>query len=346
MGIFKAIGTSVKGELAEQWLEAFMSEGFEGNTLVKRGHKFTSQKSSNKKGSGDIITNGSKIIVNDGECAIATENGKIIGVYKEPGENKFDSENSPGVFGGDGLKPVIKSAWDRIGFGGDIHISQRIYYVNTKEIVGLSFEVKDGFPVRVVDENLNLDIDVTAICQGTYSFRITDPEKFFTNVARKNNNYVNADMLRGHFEQELLSVLQPVIAEAFKNGGRPNELPALIPEIKERVTEEISALWSELRGISVVSIAFSTLSLEAEERKMISDLQREAMLKDPVMAAAALSRAEADAMTLAAKNSAGVKITSSMIFDEAYKKNTLWRCPSCGNMITSNFCEACGTKRP
>lgn len=302
MGVIKAMKTSLKGEFAEQWLEVFASEGFEDGILLKRGTKIVSSKSSNTKGSGDVISNGSVIIVNDGEAAVSTENGKILEVYREPGENKFRSDNSSGIFGGGGLKSVFKSAWSRFGFGGDVHIVQRIYYINTKEIMGLRFETKGGFPVRITDDRMKMDIDMMAEMSGCFSIRISDPEKFFNKTGRNENGAVTAAMLEKQMTAEALSVLQSSATQLFSDGGRANELPSLVPGISQVFTQNISEKWQELRGISVVSMAISHFSLTAGDQADVTSAQQAEMFTDPVYASAALNAAKADAIKTAAKN--------------------------------------------
>ncbi len=302
MGVIKAMSTSVKGEFAEQWLEAFSSEGFSEGLLLKRGSKMTGKGSANVKGSGEIISDNSVIIVNDGEAAISTENGKIIEVFQEPGESRFHSMASSGVFSGGGLSAVAKNIWGRFGFGGDIHTIHRIYYVNTKEIMDLQFDVSGGFPIHIVDSNLNMDLDVTAEMSGCYSIRVTDPKTFFEKVSRSPQGTVTTDMLVKQMNAEALSVLQMSVSEIYSEGGRPSALPAITKMVSDAFEKNMSAKWEELRGISVVSMAISHLALSPKDQALVTEAQRINMYTDPIYAAAALAASQADAMKLAAAN--------------------------------------------
>ena len=116
MGIIKATVTAVRGAASDQWKEAFCAGEMGNDLLMARAKKLTGQNSSNN-GMGEVITDGSTILVGEGECAIATEGGKVIGIYDEPGEQIFRSQQSRGIFGG-GLGAFMKDVGRRISFGG------------------------------------------------------------------------------------------------------------------------------------------------------------------------------------------------------------------------------------
>lgn len=80
MGLIKAAMGSVGGVLADQWKEFFYCEAMPKELLVTKGVKRTSGRSSNTKGSDNIISNGSGIAVADGQCMLIVEQGKIVEV--------------------------------------------------------------------------------------------------------------------------------------------------------------------------------------------------------------------------------------------------------------------------
>ena len=176
MGILKAGMSAIRGAAADQWKEAFIATEMGSDLLISRANRMTGQRSANQ-GSSEIITDGSIIIVGEGECAIATEGGKIISVYDRPGEHIFHSEQSSGIFSGK-LSSFFKDVGQRISFGGDVTISQRLYYINTKELTGGTIRA-EGIPLRYKDPTTGLDMDGGVSCFGSYTFRIVRPELFY-----------------------------------------------------------------------------------------------------------------------------------------------------------------------
>ena len=182
MGIFKAASGAARGAMADQWLEAFTCDALSADTLVLRGTKMTSERSSNTQGSDNVISAGSAILVPDGAAAVVTEMGKVIACYEAPGEHKFTGEKARGVFGGGGVSSVLKDVGSRISYGGDVPIVQRIYFVNTKECPNNPFSLLN-VPLRLRDENTGLDLDASVSVEGTYSYRICDPVTFYKHVS-------------------------------------------------------------------------------------------------------------------------------------------------------------------
>ena len=78
MGLIKAGIGALGGVLADQWKEFFYCEALDMDTLVVKGQKRVSGRSSNTKGSDNIISNGSGIAVADGQCMIIVEQGKVV----------------------------------------------------------------------------------------------------------------------------------------------------------------------------------------------------------------------------------------------------------------------------
>ena len=132
MGLIKAVVGSVVGTLSDSWKDYFVCDSLDNNTLMVKGTK------RGYSGSDEVITNGSGIVVNDGQCALVVENGNVLEVAAEPGQYTFDSSISPTIFDGgmDGIRKTFEDALERFSYGGDVNKSQRVYYVNTKEIMG------------------------------------------------------------------------------------------------------------------------------------------------------------------------------------------------------------------
>lgn len=308
MGLIKAIAGSASGVMADQWKEFFYCESMPKDVLVTKGVHRTGKRSSNTKGTDNVITNGSVLAVADGQCMLIVEQGKVVDICAEPGEYIFDSMTAPSVFTGGlgaGILDTFRDIGKRFTFGGDKPSDQRIYYINTKEILENKFGTPNPIPFRVVDKNIGLDVDVSVRCSGVYSYKIVNPILFYTNVCGN----VQGDYTRGEIDSQLktefISALQPAFAKISDMQVRPSALPAHAEELSEAMNTALTAKWAQLRGIQVISIAMNPITLPPEDAEMIKQAQRTAVMRDPTMAAATLVGAQADAMKAAAENEAG-----------------------------------------
>ena len=308
MGLIKAGLGALSGTMADQWKEFFYCESIDNDVLAVKGQKRTSKRSSNNKGSDNIITSGSGIAVADGQCMMIVEQGKIVDICAEPGEYTYDASTEPSIFSGD-LGSAIKNTFQTIGkrftYGGDTGKDQRVYYCNTKELVDNKFGTPNPIPFRVVDQNIGLDIDVSVRCSGVYSFRIADPLLFYANVCGNFEQQYDKEQISGQLKTEFISALQPAFANISQKGIRPSALPAHAMELCDAMNQALTQKWSQIRGLVIVSVAMNPITLPEEDAQMIKEAQRMAMLRNPAMAAATLVGAQADAMKTAAGNSAG-----------------------------------------
>lgn len=310
MGLILAGKTSVSGNLADQWKEYFYCDSLKSDVLCVKAKKKVSSGSSNH-GSDNIISNGSVIAVADGQCMLIVEQGKVVDICAEPGEFVYDSSTEPSVFTGGlgkGIIDTFKNIGKRFTFGGEAPKDQRVYYINTKEIMGNKYGTQNPVPFRVVDNNIGLDIDITIRCFGEYSFKITNPILFYTNVCGNVQSDYGKNQLEAQMKTELLTALQPGFAKISEMGVRYSALPGHTTELADALNEILSAKWHDLRGIQMVSIGLSSVNASEEDEKMIKELQRNATFRNPNMAAAQLVNAQASAMQTAAGNSAGAAV--------------------------------------
>lgn len=309
MGLLKAAFGAAGGVLADQWRDYFYCDSLEADVLVAKGEKRTGKRSSNKRGEDNIISNGSVISVNDGQCMIIVEQGKVVDICAEPGEFVYDAGTEPSIFYGN-LGENIKKSFALIGkrftFGGDTGKDQRIYYFNTKEIIGNKYGTPSPVPFRVVDNNVGLDVDISIRCHGEYSYKITNPLLFYTNVCGNVDDVYLREAIDSQLKTELLTALQPAFARISAMGIRYSSLPAHTKEIGDALNEELSAKWRDLRGIEIVVFGVSSVNASEEDAKMIKELQRNAAFRNPTMAAAHMVGAQAQAMQDAAKNQGGM----------------------------------------
>ena len=374
MGLIKAGAGALGSTLADQWKEFFYCDAIDKDTLVVKGVKRVSSRSSNTRGSDNIISNGSGIAVADGQCMIIVEQGKIVEVCAAPGQFTYDTSTEPSIFAGSlgqSILDTFKLIGKRFTFGGDTGKDQRVYYFNTKEIVDNKFGTANPIPFRVVDSNIGLDLDTSVRCNGVYSYKLTNPLLFYTNVCGNVEQDYSREEIDSQLKTEFISALQPAFAKVSEMGMRPNQIPAHAEELSQLMNETLTRKWGEIRGISVVSIAMNPITLPEEDAKAIKELQRSAVMRDPTMAAANLVGAQADAMRTAAGNSAGA-MTGFMGMGMAMNAGGVnaqnlyamgqqqaapaaaapaapaaetWTC-ACGSVNTGKFCPECGAKKP
>ena len=308
MGLIRAAISAVGGTMADQWKEFFICESLDVDVLAVKGQKRIGSRSANKKGSDNLITSGSGIAVADGQCALIVEQGKIVEVCAELGEYTYDASTEPTIFSGN-LGSSLDQVFDVIGkrftYGGDTGKDQRIYYINTKELIDNKFGTPNPVPFRVVDRNIGLDVDVAVRCSGVYSYRISNPLLFYANVCGNIEQEYRREELDHQLKTEFISALQPAFAKISDLEIRPNALPGHVTELCDAMNEALTGKWANTRGITVVSVAIGTIDLPKEDAEMIKQAQKTAILRDPMMAAATLTEAQAGAMKTAAGNSAG-----------------------------------------
>ena len=255
MGLIKAALGSAGGVLADQWKEYFYCESMPADVLVTKAHKKVSGRSSNRHGSENIISNGSVIAVSDGQCMLIVEQGKVVDVCAEPGEYTYDTSSEPSIFCG-GLGKGVKEAFQQIGkrftFGGEPPKDQRVYFVNTKELVGNKYGTPNPVPFRVVDMNIGLDMDITIKCFGEYSYQIANPVLFYTNVCGNVEQDYTRDEIDGQLKSELMTALQPAFARISEMGIRYSALPGHTQELSDALNKVLSDKWDNLRGIRCI----------------------------------------------------------------------------------------------
>ena len=371
MGLIKAGLGALGGTLADQWKEYFYCESMDKDTMVVKGRKRTGSRSSNTKGNDNIISNGSVIAVADGQCMMIVEQGQIVEVCAEPGEFTYDTSTEPSIFSGplgDSILETFRTVGKRFTFGGDTGKDQRVYYFNTKELIDNKFGTPNPIPFRVVDSKIGLDVDVSVRCSGVYSYRIADPLLFYTKVCGNVSQDYTRDELDSQLKSEFISALQPAFAKLSDMELRPNQIVAHNTDLENAMNEALSVKWGQLRGLQVVSIALGSVTLPPEDAEMIKQLQRTAVLQNPMMAGATLVGAQADAMKAAASNEAGAMtgfmgmgmamnagggMNAQNLFAMGQQQQARqpvpaangWKC-SCGAVVTGKFCPECGSKKP
>ena len=376
MGLIKAGLGAVGGVLADQWKEFFYCEALPSDVLVRKGQKRVSGRSSNTKGSDNIISNGSGIAVADGQCMIIVEQGKVVEVCAEPGEFTYDSSTEPSIFAGklgQSILDTFKAVGKRFAYGGDTGKDQRIYYFNTKEIMGNKFGTANPIMFDVVNKQIGFRRTVQVRCNGMYTYFISDPLLFYTKVCGNVEQEYTREEIDDQLKTEFISALQPALAILSEQELRPAQLPGKVNELKAAMNEALRYEWIESRGITVGKIALNPITLKEEDMKKINEMEDAvAMGSNPFMMAGRMTNATANAMETAAGNSAGA-MTGFMGMNMAggamgggfnaaqqfygmgqqmqqqqaapAPEANGWKC-SCGATATGKVCPECGGKKP
>ncbi|MBQ4349805.1 MAG: SPFH domain-containing protein [Clostridia bacterium] len=377
MGLIAAALGSVGNTLADQWKEFFYCDALDADTLMVKGQKRTK---GNNRGNDNIISNGSIIAVADGQCMIIVEQGKIVEVCAEPGEFVYDTSTEPSIFSGSlgsSILDTFKTIGKRFTFGGDTAKDQRVYYFNTKEIPNNKFGTANPVPFKVVvNEQLGYKLSVDLRCNGTYSYKLTNPLLFYTNVAANVANSYQRSEIDPTLKAELIDALQPALAVLSANGVSYDQIPAHTKELKKALNDELINEWGK-RGIEVFSMSMGVPSIPEDQRKKITTWEETAMMRGDAFAQSAFTTttSAANAATAAANPNGAVNGFMAMnmagqqggqnaanLYAAGLQQQQMqqqfaqqqaaqapaadsWKC-TCGAVVTGKFCPECGSKKP
>jgi len=381
MGLIRAGIGALGGVMADQWKEFFYCDSLENDVLMVKGSKRVGGRSSNTKGSDNVISNGSGIAVSDGQCMIIVEQGKVVEVCAEPGEFTYDTSTEPSIFSGkfgNSLKETFKTIGKRFTYGGDTGKDQRVYYFNTKEILDNKFGTPNPFMFEVANKRLNMYRSVQIRCNGIYSYRITDPLLFYTRIAGNVGDEYRREEIDMQLKTEFIDALQPAFAMLTELELRPAQIPAHTTELKDALNTALKTAWTDRRGISVESIALNPITLTPEDMQKINQMEDAVTMgSNPFMMAGRMADARANAMETAAANengammgfmgmnmaaSAGGNFDPMALYNAGVQQQqqaaqqqaapaqatapaTGWKC-TCGATATGKFCTECGAKKP
>ena len=382
MGLIKAALSAGSSTLADQWLEYIYCERMEDNVLMRKG---VSKKSgSNTKGTDNIITNGSKIVVGEDQFLIVVADGKIVDFTAEAGQYTFDQGTEPSMFYGGfgkGLIESFKKFGERFTTGGVAPHDQRVYFVNTRLIKGNKFGTSTPIPFR--DSEFGMTVDIR--CYGEYVMKVTDPLAFYhTYGGNIEEDYVIDESFKDTFLADFLQALQPALAKVAMQKISYDMLPGAVVEISAAVKECLQDTWGS-QGINVEIVSIASATPTEESADAIKAAQGDRLYAmNPAMQGARANAAASEAIKTAAGNEAGAMtgfmgmgiinqggaMFGANMSSQAQAGNQMTemnvvgggigvqsqqpkeekvegvKCPNCGATITANFCMECGTKKP
>ena len=366
MGLIKAAMGAIGGALGDQWLDAFEASDmgdttvFTKATMVRGGDK----RSSNTKGTTDVISDGSVIHVYPGQFMMLVDGGKIVDYTAEEGYYKVDNKAAPSLFNGQ-FGDSLKDVWERFKFGGTPSYSQKAYFINMQEIKGIKF----GTPAALnyFDNFYNSELFLRA--HGTYSIKVTNPILFYTEAIPKNDDHVDIKDINEQYLSEFLSALQAAINKMSVDNIRISHVASKSVELSKYMADELDAEWNKLRGFEIQSVGIASITYDDESKALIEMRNKGAMLSDPTVREGYVQGSIARGFEAAGSNANGSAQAfmgmgmgmgsagnfmgamsetnrAQMEAQAAAKKDTsaTWKC-ACGNEASGNFCSNCGAKK-
>ncbi len=372
MGIIKAAINAIGGGLADSWQEVIEPSPMGDNTLICPGQSVRqNSKNQNKKGSDNIVSNGSIIHVYDNQMMILIDGGKIVDFTAEPGYFMVNNSSMPSLFCGQ-FGDTIKETFNRVKFGGVTSQSQRVFYINLQEIKGIPFGT--ATPVNYFDNFYNAELNLRA--HGTFSIKIVEPFKFYQEVIPKDaiteNRAVEYNDVRAQYNEEFTGALGAAINQYSADGERISYIKSKQRLLGQYMAKTLDEEWTQNRGMEVYAVGMD-VSYDEQSQELINMRNKGAMLSDSAVqqgyVAANISECLKDAGSNANGSMAGfmgmgVGMNMGGNILGGYQQNVQnnnqqpqqpapqqtapregWTC-SCGAVNTGKFCSECGAKKP
>ncbi len=371
MGLIKAFFGAVGGALGDQWLEVIEADNMSDTTVFAKGVKVrpNDKRNSNKKGTEDIISNGSIIHVYQNQFMMLVDGGKIVDYTAEEGYYKVENSSAPSLFNGQ-FGDTLKEGFGRIRYSGVPSQKQQVFYINLQEIKGIKFGTPT--PVNYFDNFYNSELFLRA--HGTYSIKVTDPIKFFAEAIPRNAARVDIKDINEQYLSEFLGALQSAMNAMSADNIRISHVTSKALELSRYMANELDEEWKKMRGFEVQSVGIASVSYDEESKKLINMRNQGAMLGDAAVREGYVQGAIARGMEKAGGNSAGAThafmgmgvgmgatgnfmatasaTNAAQMQREAEAKAAAaeksadsWTCV-CGAESQGKFCSECGAKKP
>ncbi|WP_071704900.1 SPFH domain-containing protein [Murdochiella vaginalis] len=303
MGIIRAITSAIGGGLGDEWLEVYESDYMGPTTITAPGVvvRKNDPRNSNKKGTADTISNGSLIQVKEGQFMLLVDGGKVIDYSGEAGYFKVDNSSMPSLFNGE-LGDSLKETFNRVRFSGSTPYKQTTYFLNMQEVRGLKFGTPA--PVNYYDNFYNAELFLRA--HGSYTIRITDPLKFYIQVADHDaDSSIDVADMSEQYRNEFLTAFQTALNKMSADGERISFVLSRGDQLAEYMQDVLDEKWQALRGFQVESVAIASISYDEESQKLINMRNQGAMLSDASIREGYVQGSIARGLESAGSNEAG-----------------------------------------
>ncbi|MFR4285932.1 MAG: SPFH domain-containing protein [Enterococcus italicus] len=366
MGLIKAATSTIGGGLADQWLEIIEPDDMGDTIVFTKGVKVRqdSKRGSNKKGTDDVITDGSVVHVYPNMMMLVVDGGKIIDYTAEEGYYTIKNDLAPSMLNGS-LKEAISETFNRFKFGGVTPQKQQIFYINLQEIKGIRFGTSS--PINYFDNFYNAELFLRA--HGTYSIQITDPILFYKNAIPHNQSKVDINDINEQYLAEFLTALQASINQMSADGQRISYVPSKSMELSKYMGDVLDDQWKQTRGMEIVSVAVASISYTDDSIKLINMRNQGAMLGDANIREGFVQGSVAEGIKNAGSNPNGATNSfvgmgmgmnaggnflnqasqtnlNQMQQNQKNQQNDSWTCSKCGTENTGKFCSNCGEPKP
>ena len=304
MGLIKAVTSSVSSGFGDQFKEFIDCPEVGGNVLIQRGR--VNHGDGNKNPSAGIITKGSQIVVPEGMAMMIVDNGAIADFSAEPGIYTYEQSTEPTVFDGGffkGIKDTIKTIGRRITYGGQPAHDQRVYYVNTKVMMGNKFGSPQ--PKKITDEKYGT-LEVTFF--GEYAVRVVDPAILVAEVIGTNPKdtityeEVVGSQLKAKFVEKVTVAISNVMRNKKVSFG---DMGLYGSDISDEMNKCLDESWKKQYGLMITDVAMGDINLTDESMQRVSRIDDAKIFSDPSMQSGLMASASAQAMENAAANEGG-----------------------------------------
>ncbi len=298
MGLIRAAKDAITSSLHDQWKDALRCANMGNDLLMK---KVTTD--------SGVISNGSIIIVDPGQCAVIVDNGRVVDATAEEGTFQYDTSSTPSFFAGQ-FKEGFLEMWKRFTFGGQSSQKQAVYFFNLKEIIDNKFGTSTPVPFQDWSHALKNEIlgslmplAVKVRCFGKYTFEISDPAAFMQQIAGTADEY-HTNQITEQIRSEVMGVLQNLFNELGNADHKVPvlELPSQTDEIREMMDEKVYDEKVRERGLRIRSFVIESVTLDEESEKAIKDYEFSA---SSAMQRGRMTDAYANAVENAASNANG-----------------------------------------
>jgi membrane protease subunit (stomatin/prohibitin family) len=289
MGLIQAVSGSIGGMLADQWKDFYTAPTGLPSTAalfaaVPQGTN--AGRGSNTKGSSNIITNGSKIVVPEGYGLLLFQDGAITGFASEPGGYIWQSDdiNSQSIFAGGGaMNSLVKQSWERFKFGGQPGSQQAAFFVSLKELPDNRF----GTQSEIYWDDGFLNTQVGAVTRGSYTMKIVDPILFVKHFVPASYLQVGkvfdfTDMdnaAAGQLFNEVVGSLAPAFSLYTNDPGKGNRISKLQQDsigFAKSLSQAVENAyqWRSDRGLEIVKVAIVSIEYDTNTKELLKTVQR------------------------------------------------------------------------
>ena len=333
---------------------------FTSGVAVRRNDR----RNANRKGTADVISNGSVVHVYPNQFMMLVDGGKVIDYTAEEGYYTVDTSSAPSLFNGQ-FDDALEEAFCRLRFGGVTPTKQKVYYVNLQEIKGIKFGTRN--PINYFDNLYNAELFLRA--HGTFSSKVTNPLLFYAEAIPHNRGHVDIGDINEQYLDEFLTALQSAINQMSADGVRISYVSSKGRELSNYMSTILDEEWNRMRGLQIQSVGIASISYDEESTKLINMRNQGAMLGDPGVREGYVQGAVARGMEAAGSNPNGAMTgfigmgaatqaggavgafsqtnQRQMQERQAAQAAAGWAC-ACGakNSMEHRFCPSCGAKRP